>query len=177
MKKGRNFIVFRKSKIAFVHVPKAGSSTLKYIARYESRDIHEKFCPSDYECFCFVRNPFSRVYSSFRRFAIDLPPNRQAWKRQLQGHLEFIPFVKNRLESIRDWHFWSMKRFIVRASPDVRIYKFENFAESMKEILGHEVIHENMSSKPNYHQVYNDECVEIVSRLYKWDIDNLDYSF
>ena len=172
----RIFLVFRKSNVAFVFVPKTGCSTLKVMASKESDNIYEKNRP---ECkvFCFVRNPYSRVYASFMHYMRSDDPNQQGWKRKLKGYNEFNSFVRNRLKflSEHDWHFKPM-RYFIELCPDAEVRRFENFGSDVKEILG-SVILKNEHKKPDYRQVYNDESRLIVGQLYKWDIENLGYSF
>lgn len=184
------FILIHKRKLAFVRIPRTGNMTIQELAKKEDgisvdNEVFGSHCPGSYRCVCFVRNPFSRIYSAFCRFARYRQPNRQAWRKQLNGYFEFIPFVKNRLATINDWHFYPMKHFLEYAPQRTEILRFENIAESMKNIIGYEVPHINKSSefrlpflyKADYREAYDEECIEIVSQLYKWDIDNLGYTF
>jgi hypothetical protein len=181
----KNFIVYHKRKIAFVFVPKAGSTVIKKLAKEELSDIHSDFCPSGYKCFCFVRNPFSRIFASFWHFAQECSPERSKYKQYmkvqaeiLQGYLEFTSFVKCRLAHVYNWHFKPMKYFMNIAPVNTTILRFENFSSEMEDILNKQIPHKNFNKlKPDYQQQYNNECIEIVSRLYRWDIENLGYSF
>lgn len=170
----RNFIVFPVRKIAFVRVPRTGIATLNTLAEREvaKNQIQTKDCPAGYKCYCMVRSPYTRVYSSYVRFT----QSERKYKNKLEGY-EFIPFVKNVLERIDDWHFYSMKYFIDIAPPDVEILRFENFGEEMRKIFGDDIPHKHKNPPAIYWQMYDDESAKIVARLYKWDIDNLGYEF
>ena len=186
---GRNYLISHNHKICFVHVAKTGTTTIaKMIVNeeYPTEELHDmdiwRYCKTipifsndwieGYDIYCFVRNPFSRVYASFIHFL-----RSYTHRRGMRGDTTFNPFVKNRLKDIDDRHFIPMRHFINRSPAHTKILRFENFAESMREIWGSDICHENKQPKIDYHQAYNDESVKIVSELYKWDIENLGYSF
>lgn len=127
----------------------------------------------DYKVYCFVRNPFSRVYASFRHFI------RNRHGKRIVQHLDFNDFVKYRLkEMMGDKHFMPMRNYINRVPVPMEILRFENLNEELKRIFGREPCHENRKSdKADYHEVYSDESVKIVGELYKWDIDTFGYQY
>jgi len=192
----RIFIISHNHKIAFMHVSKVGSTTIaKMIIDEEyptTKDLHDmsiwRYCKTlkpgifsdvyidGYKVYCFVRNPFSRVYASFRHFMRGGPNSRLG--RKMNGHTEFNDFVKNRLSGImNNRHFLPMKHFIELAPGSAEIVRYENFNKEMGRIWGSDVCHENAKPEVDYRRKYNNESVDIVKRLYRWDIENLGYEF
>jgi len=200
VKKNRRFIILNKYKMAFVLVPKTGfTSMLKTILNEEYSDapldlkdkeiwdycsspevydkVYNETCPENYRSICFVRNPFSRVYSSFKHFM-----KYGAKRRKLKGYNEFNSFVKNRLPEITDWHFLPMKYFIDYSPSNTEIYRFEEFEQSMKDVFKEvdstiKIPHENNSYIPDYHEEYSQGSIEIVKSIYEWDIKKFNYSY
>ena len=188
----RIFIISHNHKIVFMHVPKTGSTSIAKMIideEYPTKELHDMaiweycrtlkpgifsdVCIDGYKVYCFVRNPFSRAYASFRHFM-----KRNQTRRELKGHTEFNDFVKNRLSDImNNRHFRPMKHFIELAPSYAEIVRFENFNNEMERIWGSRVCHENANPEIDYRQNYNDESVGIVGRYYKWDIENLGYKF
>lgn len=175
------FIIYRELKIVFIYVPRAGSGTLRSIAKRWTKDFLVRKYPKDYKCYCIVRNPYDRVYSCFAR----IMAKGKKISERLHGHTDFNSFVKHELAHCADpnhiygnWHWYSMESFI-RLSKDVTILRFENINKELRKIFGGHIPNVNSypSARPDYHQVYNEESKKIVSQIYKWDIDNLGYEF
>jgi len=75
-----------------------------------------------------------------------------------------------------------MKYFIDYLPSHVKLYRFEEFEESMKIILKKVdcdaiIPHQNQLVKPDYQKEYSDKSMEIIGKYYKWDLDNLNYTF
>jgi hypothetical protein len=183
------YILYHEPKIAFANIPKNASGTLKAIAKHWKKDYLSYTCPKNYRCYCIVRNPYERVYSAFMRtmeIGIKVP-------ERLHGYTDYNLFVHNELKYISDpshehgnWHYYPMKWFIERCPKDVTILRFENTHKELQEIFGDLIPfkipnkNKHIHSAPNrahYRQIYDDESIKIVSQLYKWDIDNLGYTF
>jgi len=192
----RIFIISHNHKIAFMHVSKTGSTTIAKMIideEYPTKELHDmdiwKYCKTlkpgvfsdkyidGYKVYCFVRNPFSRVYASFRHYM-----RGGEWSiegKRLKGYTQFNDFVKNHLSAImvRDRHFQSMQHFIGLTPKHGEIVKFENFNNEMERIWGSKICHENAKPEVDYRSKYNSESIDIVKRLYQWDIETLGYEF
>jgi len=124
------FLILYKYKLAFAMVPKTGISSIaklildlddykitkkrisyskvwRYCSKPEIRKkIYSDICPDSYDAICFVRNPFSRVYSSFKHFT-----RKTGHRRKLKGCNEFNKFVKKEIFKMKNEHFFSYEIF------------------------------------------------------------------
>lgn len=129
---------------------------------------------NDYKKFCFVRNPFDRVVSLFHH-------------RSRTHETTFDNFVKtvdpeNRVTT-------SLEAFLCDKNGEFLvddILKFEELSDVLPKFLtdagisitSADIPHLNGSDdRLGYREYYNDELVETVSNLYKYEIERFDYSF
>ena len=195
----RRFLISHKHKIAFAMIPKTGITSIAKLILMEEHSnskeeaegvenvkdndiwaycrapsifnsIYSETCPESYKAICFVRNPFSRVYSSFKHF---MRHGAKRWK--LGKHKDFLSFVKYRVREINDWHFLPMSHFIKYVPSHTQVFRFEEYEKSFENI-GIKIPHENRSNTV-YEKEYNEESIKVIKDYYGWDLDNLDYSF
>ena len=199
-RKETSLIGYDKLKCIFVHIPKtAGTSitnglfenmggshrTIKnYLLYFNNKDF------KNYYKFCFVRNPWDRLVSSYIFLKNGGMHDGDAkWaKKYLSNCKNFEDFVINFLQgkAVLDYiHFKPQFEFISfknKIHVD-KIYKFENIQsaiDDINKILNINVLieHQNKSKKvKGYKEYYNEETMKIVANLYKKDINLFDYKF
>lgn len=184
----------------FVHIPKtAGISitsglfqniggshrTIKnYLLYFNNKDFN------NYYKFCFVRNPWDRLLSSyFFLKAGGLNETDANWaKKHLANCNSFEDFVTNYLEKdfVLDYiHFKPQFEFICINNKIIvnKVYRYEDIKLSIEDInkvlnidiaLNH---HNKSSNKKIYKDYYNDHTMKTVAKLYKKDIDLFKYKF
>lgn len=140
---------------------------------------------SEYKYFICVRNPYDRVFSSYRQFRRHSSLGRKYPKiRKMKFH-KFIQselFVKM-LNS--DKHFYSMCNYFSNFdhSRMIEIFRFENYEQGLKKILksvGIDVEIPNYNCNNNfkdYRTQYREEDKKIIEKFYEWDLEKLNYSF
>ena len=189
----------------FVHVPKtAGTSvtdTMGYrealhisIARYAAFDLDR--CRRYFK-FCFVRNPWDRLYSAFTYLRDpSIGPNRsvdtewaEANLRRFGSFEEFVLALEkrgNRARLLRYIHFRPQLRWIRLPGATMpfmdfigRFEKLEEDFESLSSRLSIRgtLARHRVQDKTPYREVYSHRMREIVATVYREDIALLGYSF
>lgn len=192
---------FDDLKCIFVHIPKAaGISVNKALfgnyggSHHKLKDYQLIFNKKEFNTyykFTFVRNPWDRLVSTY--FFLKnggFHENDKAWfDENLSQFNNFEEFVLNWLneDNIYKWiHFIPQNEFITVNGKVLidDVYKLENIDEDMKAIakklnLTLELRHENQNPNRNskYREYYSSKTKEIVSRVYKKDIELFDYQF
>ena len=131
-----------------------------------------------YFSFIFVRNPFSRLVSSWNDTL------------RLEGHTDFNKFVK---EDVFDGDVPTQLHFQTQSSlvevPDASksnlnfIGKVENINEDWSELCSTinipytPMVHIKSRNYGNYRDYYDDETVELVTKMYQRDLDIFDYRY
>ncbi len=190
---------FDKRKAIFVHIPKAAGTSVA-LSIYGELPYHYKAIDyyvifgrktfNDYFKFCFVRNPWDRLYSAYR-FLIKggWDENDKAWAlKNIAEYKSFDEFVKGWLtpENLYSYmHFIPQYEFVCdhrkRILVDYIGY-FETINEDFDTICGilnipAKLEHTNKSTELDYKAHYNEETIDIVAKLYQQDIDMFGYSF
>jgi chondroitin 4-sulfotransferase 11 len=202
-------------ELFLIPIPKVASSALRKIYDKNIDDINEQdIVPEfvnfnmfhftafecrkiikDYHSFCFVRNPWDRLVSSFK------------WERRIKekDNETFKRFVKGKLFD-RNWkckktfkrpekmvigdsyrHAMIQSRFIYDLKGNVMvdfIGRFENLQEDHDNLMREmnlpivKLPRVNQSRcKTGYKEFYDTETREIVAKHYEEDIDNFKYTF
>ncbi|MHA1469194.1 MAG: sulfotransferase family 2 domain-containing protein [Candidatus Asgardarchaeia archaeon] len=202
-------IYIRKCRLAFCHIHKTGTSSIYRLAfaldyphllggipitsdpshgHSEYRRIITEYKPemrrkpkdtSEYIFIAFMRNPYDRVFSSYRYFL--------NWnKYPIVRTMKFGEFLKGELFRflfVENPHFQSMKTSIDKMDKRYRLYRFEMFEKELGNILKERGIdvHIPRCNLPvdtrGYKDQYGDDEKNIIKEFYKWDLDNLNYSF
>ena len=195
-----SLIGYDKLKCIFVHIPKtAGISitnglfqnmggshrTIKnYLLYFNNKDFNK------YYKFCFVRNPWDRLVSSYVFLKNGgMHEGDAKWaKKHLSNCKDFEDFVTNFLhkKAIQNYiHFKPQFEFISFMNKILidKIYKFEDIQSSinhLNKILNTEVTlkHQNKSQKAEgYKEYYNEKTMKIVANFYRKDIISFNYKF
>lgn len=198
--------VFNNTQSIFIHIPKAAGTSLAHsiykgrswhipLARYAAFD-KKKF--DTYYKFCFVRNPWDRIFSSYNYLynvvgRMDIEDARWA-TRYLAGSDSFKVFIhrlrnKDYLSKVLMWkHFKPQYLWITlpgQKEPCVDfVGRFENIYSDFKIVTDHLDISSNLSRERAsgfranaYLDYYDDEMVSIVGDIYREDIGLFDYTF
>jgi len=195
--------LFKKNSCIFIHIPKtAGISLSKSIFGEQIDTNHLSlrryrllFSNNDffnYYKFTFVRNPWDKLFSCYRFMKKGgTTPYHLNWKRNVLDEFEdFNAFVKGwiKINNIYSFsHFLPQYWFICLSGIKLKmdfIGRFENLNEDfliIKEKLkiNNELMHLNKSDsvKKIYTDFYNQESIDIVSNIYKEDIELFNYDF
>ena len=146
-------------------------------------NITDKEIKSDYFIFTFVRNPFERLVSAWYAFVLKGKAERN-----------FEKFIKNRGVgclfyedgSFTNDHWFPQNNYIEFSDGERFIDfvgKFENLEEDWKILSDRFGIKSQIkkqkyrTNKEYYRSNYNSELIEIVSNIYKRDLELFDYEF
>jgi hypothetical protein len=189
---------FYKTKSVFIHIPKtAGTSLVKSIygdvsaEGHRNIEFYKNIFSNDFPHFfkfCFVRNPYDRLHSSYK-FLQKGGMNKhdaKAFDIHLKKYADFEDFVLNGLtkELLKEIiHFIPQTHFICNDKGLVLvdfIGKFENLKQDIGKLekeLNLEIIlpHLNSNKKEHYLSVYTDEMLEKVKEFYVDDFKILVY--
>ena len=195
-----SLIGFDNLKCIFVHIPKtAGISitnglfqnmggshrTIKnYLLYFNNKEF------KNYYKFCFVRNPWDRLVSSYIFLKNGgMHEGDAKWaKKHLSNCKDFEDFVINFLQKktvLNYIHFKPQFEFICFMNKILvdKIYKFENIQSAIDDIsnilnIEFEIERKNVSKKRDgYREYYNEVTKKIVSNLYAKDIKKFNYKF
>jgi hypothetical protein len=183
-----------RGKFIFIRLHKIGGTSISNALgiekrHYTSKEVIKlvgKFNWNRAYTFTFVRNPFSRVVSSYNYFTLhnrhsmaDKPISFEDWVKKTYGkdkdsHYYFDP---KWFQPQYDW----LKDDMGKISLD-KIGKFENIREDFAEITARIGIdaplpHLNRTKKTDYRTYYNDETYEIVRSWHQEDLDTFGYTF
>lgn len=178
-------------KTIFVHVPKTAGTSIKetigtfnnnlgYHARPAEIKSKHPNAWKNYHKFTVVRNPFDRVYSIYSYYRMGkkitlvdknkLPKTFKEFVTDLDKYLKMLGLDYNQFDYIGD--------------EINQILKFEtlnkDFADLCNKlgIKGKRLRRDRPSTRQkDYHDVYDDEMVQIVSEYFKTDIKEFNYEF
>ena len=200
-----------KKKSIFIHVPKCGGMTMELICAnnnikidpinrgpkfVKERKNFKNIEDENFEySFSFVRNPFSRIVSSWKFRPVSgvrRPGSGSGWTT---GFENFNSFVNNFLLNESDYSFyrWSHvmsvfdKRMKLFDDQDNQLVNFIGKMESYQKdfdtvcdkigIQRQELPHKNKTEHKHYTEYYDDETKQIVAEKYAKDIEYFGYKF
>ncbi|KZY34945.1 hypothetical protein A3754_08290 [Alcanivorax sp. HI0083] len=206
------FVVLGDKKVAYLVVSKAACSSIKkaMVAGIVDDDIQDNYSihqnhkvaqltvrgrfPDAEQChvFTYVRNPFSRLVSSYINKFEDFEKIRMVgfeYADYLGGYLEmsdsfeaFVEKVCNIPDRLSDRHFMGQYYLIHSLSPRLpdQIEKLEEIERSFPALSEHygfgDVPHFNRTGGYNYEDYYSSaEMVEMVYRRYRRDVEEFGY--
>jgi hypothetical protein len=199
-KKGTLINSFYESKTIFIHIPKtAGISLVKSFFGDVTLEGHRsvsyykqvfKNRYSDFFTFTIVRNPWDRLYSSYKflqKGGINIH-DKNAFETHLSIYKDFEDFVLKGLnEKIISeiTHFIPQHEFICDKNGKIivdYVGKFENLnkvVDKINDILKSEfkLEHHNKTNKKDYKDIYTTEMIVKVNQIYQKDIDIFEYNF
>ena len=199
-KHGTLLNAFNQTKTVFIHIPKtAGISLLKAIygkvsleghRTYQFNDIILGVKKNQYFSFSFVRNPFDRLYSSYMFLKKGGINNfdENSFKKYIAKYTDFEDFVLQGLNNktiFQVTHLLPQSYFICDKKGEVLVSfvgRFENLINDvnyLSEKLGKEINleHLNQNKKSSYKQVYSNEMIKVVNRVYEDDLRIFNYEF
>ena len=199
-KKGSLLHSFYESKTIFIHIPKtAGISLVKSIFGDVTLEGHRsvsyykqvfKNRYSDFFTFTVVRNPWDRLYSSYKflqKGGINIH-DKNAFETHLSIYKDFEDFVLNGLNEKIIWeimHFIPQYEFVCDNNREIivdYVGQFENLNKSVDKINDilkseFELDHHNKNDKKDYKDTYTAKMIEKVHQVYQKDIDIFQYKF
>ena len=177
-------------KPLFIHIPKAGGSSIKNIIKKYNKELttclHRPVTHYSTEyrdscfVFSFVRNPYDRLLSA-HKYLTGGYGNEGDTKLGKTLSSDFKYFVKNELHMHHYGHFTPMKYFL-----DYNIDfigRFENFQEDFNIVCNkigiqqQQLPHQNKSEHKHYTEYYDEETKSIVAEKYAKDIEHFGYKF
>lgn len=191
--------------IDFIHIPKAGGSSMRSlfvslpnarVITHNTRDPNYVFykdaCKKDTSfSFCFVRNPWDRLVSSF--FYLKKGGGRGIGSSDHEDFKKYFGEFKNFKDMIRNWddsffnqiHFRPQYQWV---GDDNKVMvdfvgRFENLQEDFNVICNkigipqRRLPHTNKSTHKRYADYYDEETRGIVAKKYAKDIEYFKYKF
>ena len=196
--KGSLLNAFSTSKTIFIHIPKtAGMSLAQAIYGDVVGSAHRKVSffryilekeLDDYFKFCFVRDPYDRLYSAYKfleKGGVN-QHDKRAFDKFLSRYKNFEDFVINGLSNKvmnEIIHLVPQIDFICDKKGEILvdyIGKFENLQieiKTLSEKLNKEIIlsHLNLNKKKSFDKVFTDKMRKRVRKLYAKDFEILGY--
>ena len=191
-------------KIIFVHIPKNGgcsigaalNSKINICIDHNTRNPNYKYLkdctfPKDRFIFCFARNPWDRIVSSYFFLKhgghIDFPEDKSDFNFHFGSFSSFKDMLLNWSDSFyKQIHFKPQYQWICDDAenmiPDY-IGRFENFQEDFAIVCDkigvprQQLPHINKSEHKHYTEYYDDETRQIVAEKYAKDIKYFGYKF
>ena len=178
-------------KPLFIHIPKAGGSSIQNIIKKHNKDLtgclHESVTEYSKEyrnscfVFSFVRNPYDRL-SSAHKYLTGGYGNLGDVKFGKTLSSDFKYFVKSQLKNNMNWlHFRPMKFWL---NDDIDfIGKTENYEHDFNIVCDkigipkQQLPHKNATKHKHYTEYYDDETKSIVAEIYAKDIEYFGYEF
>ena len=190
-------MILHKYKAIFIHVPKTGGSSVnaalkpycdeeKYAEAHPLQSAYYNFCDADnYYQFSFVRNPFSRLISSYNylRQGGKSQYDRDARDRLGLQEKTFKEFAKSFNPVDSAIHFKPQIKFFNKDIDKIKIFKLENIQSDFNLVCSkigiprQKLSHKNKSKHKHYTEYYDDATREIVSEKYAKDIEYFGYEF
>lgn len=193
-------IVSDENKFAFVCIAKAASTSIRkrfgFVATAENPDppphIYHMFLKDifkqrpeskEYFKFCFVRNPYDRLYSTYADFKYSLG---HYWAKEAKEAKNFKDFVMNIPgSSYSNWiHLQPQVDYITVDGKIAVDYmgRVENLVEDFREVERKLCMPHVPLSKVRFSpkvdtdpKIYDDEMKSVVTQLYKKDFEILGY--
>ena len=139
--------------------------------------------------FCFVRNPWSRVFASYLALKQGVDGTFTPWvRRHVLKPADFAEFVKTELarqEVIQEPTLRPQSRFISGRDGCVKvdmIGRFESLAADLQQVTSRLRIERRVGAEiatghTDYRDHYDEEMIRIVAEVYRLDIELFDYAF
>jgi len=175
----------------------------KHLSDFPADRVAEILSSPDWLRFCFVRNPYYRLFSAYKSKMLDYLDPQYRWVRDeirascgypLRNGIpagvvtfrDYVTFVEARLETVPDGH-WSRQTDLLRPEliPYGEIGRFEHFQHDFERILRR--LHApdellatctdvmNPTTKMYHAAVYDRELAGRVYRMYKADFEAFGY--
>lgn len=192
-----------KYKTIYIHIPKCAGQSIERALFNEKvghnalwhYQLYNTDLLNKYFKFTFVRNPWDRLVSGyfFLKKGGRNPVDKSWSQRMLSNVNSFEEFIyslgkdkKYRKKVLAKGHFIPQYKFITDFRGKIgvdflghveNINQDFNFIKNKLGIYTAELGHNNRSNHNNYKDYYNSEMIEIVRKIYKKDIELLNYIF
>jgi len=198
--KGSLLHSFYESKTIFIHIPKtAGISLVKSIFGDVTLEGHRSVSfykqvfgnrYSDFFTFTIVRNPWDRLYSAYKfleKGGINIH-DKNAFDIHLSIYKDFEDFVMNGLNEkiMREIiHLIPQYEFVCDKNGKIivdYVGRFESLQEDIAVLskkINSEIVmdHHNQNTKKSYTEIYTEEMILKVKKIYWKDINTFEYNF
>ena len=185
-------------RILFVHIPKTGGSSVAtaLIGKPSGHPYLFEFFNANPEYtreffkFCVVRNPYDRLVSAYAHIAKRecTPLFKEIFKQlEIKTFEDLIKCLDNnkkcRILTNYIVHFRTQNELIEHSKVKMdRIFKFEEFNSIEAELntrLNENIKIKKLNASPRkeYNEYFNDHAIDVVSRIYKTDLEMFDYKF
>lgn len=159
----------------YSHVPPAAlKKTFKL-----NRTLPLKHGYNDYYKFCFIRNPWARVFSLYKHAAASqLPFHKFVENLDYYRAVKGANHVKYGAYSLKDWIFDKDGKMLV--DKVFKLERMDEFIDEMEKIGVHVsfVPFLNQRTKPKeYRKHYNMRTRSIVARKFRYEINAFNYKF
>ncbi|MEM6504325.1 MAG: sulfotransferase family 2 domain-containing protein [Planctomycetota bacterium] len=168
-------------KIAYVHIPKTGGSTVKQVLNCMENPNHRPLgdLPNDYFAFTLIRNPWDRLVSAYHYFDqyenIKIPhmvQARDAIKKcgSFSNMLSALPRLRMELAfpHLHQQSYWLDSRLWVG--------KFENMEQSLEYVSSvtncplSKIVHLNRTQRQPYHKYYDTRLLDLFNIYFSDDV-------
>ena len=194
-------MICHKSKVIYIHPCRCAGTSIEISfgfspqklnesgERHALPDYYPKRLWNEYSTFVTVRNPWDRLLSGF---ALIKQYNIVAYepylkKYSLDNFNQFVLDIMTKAELYEDDRmFWPQTKWFYYNDKRVsfnKIIRMESLLDDIGSLLKHinldakDFPHELQTNKPNYQDVYDQTSKEIVSDVYRKDIEILGYQF
>ncbi|WP_425392308.1 sulfotransferase family 2 domain-containing protein [Ekhidna sp.] len=185
--------VYDKKKLIFIHTPKTAGTSISSVlygtdpwhySASELKMINKKKFLS-YPKVGFVRNPFSRLLSTYHYAFQWIKQNPKTSVAFVTNYSDFEAFINRGLTSEivkNHYFFWSYTRYLSENGKMCmdKIGRFENLKRDFKDIFGEEMHLPELNrskSSLNYKDFYDANMIVKVKDLYKDDLISFNYDF
>ncbi len=190
---------FHRHRCVFIHIPRtagvAVTTTLfgnlagGHLDAETYRFVLGEQRFESYFKFCFVRNPWDRLVSSYHYLPHSRWPDDRTWAEEhLSRYTSFGDFVRDGVATAdlsQKPHFRPQSEFVCLRDGSLavdKVFHFESLDAGFTEIakrLGVPSVLEkkNRSERDDYRSYYEDETRDIVAEVYSQDVKLFGYSF
>jgi len=189
---------FKVYPSVFIHIPKCAGSSIKEMLQdlNESSDIHSKLKDDiqilknkqidikRYLIFTVLRNPWDRMVSCYFFYRDIIKRNGKiANKAKKLDFKDWVSYIYENQKSFSFIHDNCLDYLTYKNKVMVDyIINFHNFSEDIDELknilhLKLPTLHVNYSKHAFYKYYYSEKEIEIISKIYKRDIDYFNFDF
>ena len=142
------------------------------------------FDSSDYFKFCFVRNPWDRMFSWYNQLqkSVYNPSKIRKMQYELANNYPFTDFLKNISREKYFNHYNTSDFYLIDENINF-IGRFENLQQDFNIVCDkigipqQQLPHKNASKHKHYTEYYDDETRQIVAEKFAKDIEYFNYKF
>ena len=191
--------ISHKHKIIFIHVPKnAGTSVTNALSMvdigHHKWDYYVKKYPNEwsmYKKIAIIRNPWDRLVSCYEYGRMEESYWHSASGKSKRAKHPDLDLLKNisfkqcvklldTNSSFFKHHGWASQSIYIFDNDTLKIdylIDYSQVEKSIQDLTGVQIQKQNSSGHKNYDLYYDDETVELVSKIYKRDIKLLNFKY